>query len=216
VGMYSHFATADEQDRSFAYVQLKSFTKALEEVENAGIRPGLKHIANSGAIIDIPEANLNMVRAGMMLYGLYPSKDTSEGVPLRPVLSFRSRVVFLKEVPAGRSIGYGRTYFTKSPTRIATIPVGYGDGYSRMLSHKVEVLIRGKRFPGVGTVCMDQMMVDVGHDTTIHVGDDVTLIGKDGNEEISAWDIAKKVGTNHYEVLCMIAARVPRVITNDK
>jgi alanine racemase len=212
VGIYSHLATADEKDKSFAREQLQKFSGLIRTVEAAGIRIPLKHIANSGAILDIPEARFDMVRAGMMLYGVYPSRETSESVPVKPTLSLKSKVVFLKEVPAGKSIGYGRTYVTKKPTRIATIPVGYGDGYSRMLSHKVEVLIRGKRYPGVGTVCMDQMMVDVGNDTSVHVGDDVTLIGRDGNDEITPWDIAGKIGTNQYEVLCMIAARVPRVL----
>lgn len=214
VGIYSHFATSDEKEKSFAHEQLQRFTNAVKAIEGAGIRIPLKHMANSGAILDIPEAYFNMVRAGIILLGVYPSRETSESVPLKPVLSLKSKVVFLKEVPAGRSIGYGRTYYTKEPTRIATIPVGYGDGYSRMLSHKVEVLIHGKRFHGVGTVCMDQIMVDVGNDKSIHVGDDVTLIGRDGTEEITPWDLAKKIGTNQYEVLCMIAARVPRVITN--
>ncbi len=211
VGLYSHFATADEKDKSFACQQLQRFTKALKEIEAAGIRIPLRHIANGGAILDIPESYFDMVRAGMMLYGLYPSKETSESITLQPVLSLRSKVVFVKEVPANTSIGYGRTYFTSHPTRVATVPIGYGDGYSRMLSHKANVIIRGNRFPVVGSVCMDQLMVDVGIRNDIHVGDDVTLIGKDGTEEITTWEIAEKAGTNHYEVLCMIAARVPRV-----
>lgn len=211
VGIYSHFATADEKEKSFACQQLQRFTSAVKAIEDARIHIPLKHMANSGAILDIPESYFDMVRPGMMLYGLYPSKETSESIPVKPILSLRSKVVFLKEVPVGRSIGYGQTYFTQRSTKIATIPIGYGDGYSRMLSHKAEVLIRGKRFPVVGTVCMDQIMVDVGDSKDIRVGDDVTLIGKDGKEEITVWEIAKKVGTNHYEVLCMIAARVPRV-----
>ncbi len=212
VGVYSHFATADENDKSFAYQQLQRFTKAIREIEMTGIAIPLKHIANSGAILDIPESHFDMVRVGMMLYGLYPSKETSESIPLQPALALRSKVVFLKEVPARTSIGYGRSYFTERSTKTATIPIGYGDGYSRTLSHKAEVLIRGSRFPVVGTVCMDQLMVDVGTRSDIHVGDDVTLIGKDGEEEITGWEIARKMGTNHYEVLCMIAARVPRVL----
>lgn len=214
-GIYSHFATADERDKSFAYEQLQKFNDVVNAAEASGIRIPLKHIANSGAILDIPESFFNMVRAGIVLYGLYPSQETSESIPVRPVLSLRSKVVFLKDVPPGRSIGYGRTYVTKQLTRVATVPVGYGDGYSRRLSHTVEVLIRGKRYKGVGTVNMDQIMVDVENDKSIHVGDDVTLIGLDGTEEITPWEIAEKVGTNQYEVLCMIAARVPRVITHD-
>jgi alanine racemase len=212
VGIYSHFATADEKDKSFAYEQLQKFTDIVKSIDAAGISIPLKHIANSGAILDMPGSYFNMVRAGIILYGVYPSQETSESIPIRPVLSLRSKVVFLKDIPAGRSIGYGRTYYTQQPTRVATVPVGYGDGYSRRLSHKVEVLIRGKRFRSVGTVMMDQIIVDVENDRSIHVGDEVTLIGRDGNEEITPWEIAEKIGTNQYEVLTMIAARVPRVV----
>lgn len=216
MGIYSHFATADEKDKTFAFQQLERFNKASQAIEEAGIHVPLKHIANSGAILDIPNSYCDMVRAGMMLYGLYPSHETSESIPLRPILSLRSKVVFLKEVLGGRSIGYGRTYFTKKRTTIATVPIGYGDGYSRMLSHKTEVLIRGNRYPVVGTICMDQLMVDVGLGSAVRVGDDVTLVGRDGTEKITVWDIAKKVGTNQYEILCMIAARVPRVCLEGK
>lgn len=214
VGIYSHFATSDEKDKTFANEQLQKFANVVKAVEEAGIRVPLKHIANSGAILDIPESYFNMVRAGIILYGIYPSQETSESIAIRPVLSLRSKVVFLKDVPPGRSIGYGRTFFTQQPTRLATIPVGYGDGYSRRLSHKFEVLIHGKRFRGVGTVMMDQIMVDIENDRSIHVADDVTLIGRDGNEEITPWVIADRIGTNQYEVLTMIAARVPRVVRN--
>lgn len=212
VGMYSHFATSNERDKSFANEQLQKFADVVTSITQTGIDIPLKHIANSGAILDMPESYFNMVRAGIILYGLYPSRETSESIPIEPVLSLLSKVVFLKDIPPGRSIGYGRTYVTQQSTRVATIPVGYGDGYSRRLSHKVEVLIDGKRFQGVGTVMMDQIMVDVENDRSIHVGDDVILIGRDGNEEITPWEIAEKIGTNQYEVLTMIAARVPRVV----
>lgn len=212
VGIYSHFATAEEKDKSFARYQLIRFASAVNAIEASGIKVPLKHIANSGAILDLADASFSMVRPGIMLYGIYPSKETSRSVSLQPVLSWRSKVVFIKEVPAHTSVSYGRTYFTPRATRIATIPLGYGDGYSRMLSGKAEVLIHGKRYPVVGTICMDQMMVDIGKGSGIHVGDDVTLIGDEGNESITAWELAEKLGTNPYEVLCMIAARVPRTV----
>jgi alanine racemase len=214
VGIYSHFATSDQRDKSFANEQLQKFTDVVNSVAQAGIDIPLKHIANSGAILDMPESYFSMVRAGIILYGIYPSQEIHPSIPIKPVLSLLSKVVFLKDVPPGRSIGYGRTFVTQQSTRVATIPVGYGDGYSRRLSHKVEVLIHGKRFRGVGTVMMDQIMVDVENDRSIHVGDDVVLIGRDGNEEITPLEIAERIGTNQYEVLTMIAARVPRVITN--
>jgi alanine racemase len=211
LGIYSHLATSDESDKSFASKQVRKFNEVARTLESHAIGIPLKHIANSGAILDMPDSYFNLARPGIMLYGLYPSRDTSESIPLHPVLSLRSKVVFIKEVAAHTSISYGRTYYTQCATRIATIPIGYGDGYSRMLSGRAHVLIRGERYPVVGTICMDQMMVDIGTQAEIHVGDDVTLIGKDGRESISAWDLAEQTGTNHYEVLCMIAARVPRV-----
>jgi alanine racemase len=214
VGIYSHFASSDERDKTFAYQQLDRFNDVLLYLEKNGIEIPLKHIANSGAILDLPDSYYTMVRPGIMLYGIYPTLDTTESVPLQSVLSFKSKVVFIKEVPAGISISYGRKYFTTEHTRVATVPAGYGDGYSRRLTNQMEVLINGKRYPVVGTICMDQMMVDVGIDSTIHVGNDVTLFGKDGELFISAYDIADKLDTNPYEVLTGIAARVPRVVLN--
>jgi alanine racemase len=212
LGIYSHFATADHKDKTFANEQLSRFKEIIGYLDKAGIDIPFKHIANSGAILDMPESYYTMVRPGIMLYGIYPSRETSESIFLEPVLSFKSKVVFIKEVPAGRSISYGREYTTNKLTRIATIPVGYGDGYSRRLTSRSEVLIRGKRYSVVGTVCMDQLMVDIGLDDVIHVGDDVTLIGVEGKEFISAYNIADKLGTNPYEVLTGITARVPRVL----
>lgn len=212
VGLYSHFATADDKDKSFAYYQLECFTNVVNQIRSAGIDIRYVHIANSGAILDIPESYFTMVRPGMMLYGVYPSKETSENIPLKPVLSLKSKVVFLKEVAANTSISYGRKYFTRCKTKIATIPIGYGDGYSRRLSNLAQVSIRGRRFPVVGVICMDQCMVDIGESTDIHVEDDVTLIGSDGQKSISVWELADALGTIPYEVLTGITARVPRII----
>ena len=214
VGIYSHFATSDEKDKSFANGQLEQFHSVLDSMQKIGIEIPFKHIANSGAILDMPDSYCSMVRPGIMLYGIYPSEETSESVSLRPVLSLKSKVVFMKEVPAGKGISYGRKYITPSKTRVATVPIGYGDGYSRRLTNNADVLIGGKRCPVIGTICMDQLMVDIGFDLPVHVGDDVVLIGRDGSEMISAWEIAHKVGTIPYEVLTGIAARVPRMIMN--
>ncbi len=214
VGIYSHLATADERDKSFAREQLAKFSELLRKLEAAKIDIPYRHIANSGAIIDLPESFFTMVRPGLMLYGVYPSKETSESIPLRPVLTLKSHVVFIKEVPPGTSISYGRKYTTPARTRIATIPVGYGDGYGRGLTNRGRVLIRGRRYPVVGVVCMDQIMVDLGPEAGVHVGDDVTLIGRDGAESIGAWELADELGTIPYEVLTGVAARVPRVFIN--
>jgi alanine racemase len=210
-GLYSHFATADEADKSFAIEQLRRFNDVVAGAARAGHRIPYIHIANSGAILDIPGSFHTMVRPGIMLYGVYPSREAGRGIPLRPVLSLRSNVVFMKEVPAGTSISYGRRYTTAKATRIATVPVGYGDGYPRRLSNDANVLIGGKPYPVVGTVCMDQLMVDVGVDAHIHVGDDVTLIGPDDGAQIGIWDLSETVGTIPYEILTGIAARVPRI-----
>ncbi|RCK71790.1 MAG: Alanine racemase [Ignavibacteriae bacterium] len=210
VGIYSHLATADLKDKSFAHLQLERFNQVLDYTQKIGIDIPLKHIANSSAVLDLQESYYNMVRPGILLYGLYPSEEVSKSVSVEPILSLKSKIVFIKTVEANTSISYGRKYFTKNKTRIATIPVGYGDGYSRMLTNKTDVIINGKRFPVVGAICMDQIMVDIGEEN-VHVGDDVTLIGKDGNEFIDVWELANKIGTNAYEILCNLNTRVPRI-----
>jgi alanine racemase len=210
VGIYSHFATADERDKSFLKYQLKRFTDLIEKVKSSGIDIPEIHIASSGAILDSPDTFFTMVRPGIILYGVYPSQETSERFPVEPILTLKSNVVFIKEVAPGTSLSYGRKYFTKDRMRVATIPIGYGDGYSRGLTNIGEVLIKGKRHPIVGVVCMDQIMVDVGHEADVHVGDEVVLIGSSGSESISVWELALKSGTNAYEFLTGLAARVPR------
>jgi len=210
-GLYSHLATADERDKSFAFEQLRRFDAVVSAAARAGHRIPYIHIANSGAVLDMPQSYYNMVRPGIMLYGLYPSGECGRGVPLRPVLSLRSNVVFIKEVPPGTAVSYGRRHVTGRLTKIATIPVGYGDGYPRRLSNAGEVIIRGKKYPIVGTICMDQLMVDLGPEAPIHVGDDVTLLGREGGTEIPAWEISAAAETIPYEILTGIAARVPRI-----
>lgn len=209
VGIYSHFATADEGDKSFTLTQLERFETILYELKKSGIEIPIKHIANSGAIADVDRSVFDMVRPGIAVYGIYPSGQVSTGMNLKPVLSLRSKVVFIKRVPKNTGISYGLKYYTENDSNIVTVPIGYGDGYSRLLTNKGEVLIRGKRYPVVGAVCMDQLMVNVGDDR-VEIGDEVVLIGQAANEEITATELADKIGTIPYEITCMINARVPR------
>ncbi len=211
VGLYSHFATSEDPDRSFASRQLEQFQELVRSLEAVGIDVPLKHMANSGAIIALPGAHLDMVRPGIMLYGYPPGRDMDQRYPLRPVLSLLSQVAFLKKVDPGVSISYGRRYTTSRRTTVATIPVGYADGFPRLLTGRADALVRGRRYPVVGTVCMDAVMLDLGPDAEIVEGDPVTLIGSDGAERIDAWDIAARIGTIPYEVTCLIPKRVPRV-----
>ncbi len=209
VGIYSHFATADEGDKSFTLTQLERFESIISDLKRSGIEIPVKHIANSGAIADVARSTFDMVRPGIAVYGMYPSDHVSKGMNLKPVLSLRSKVVFIKRVPANTGISYGLKYFTEKDCNIVTVPIGYGDGYSRLLTNKGDVLIRGKRYPVVGAVCMDQLMVNTGDDR-IEIGDEVVLIGKSGDEEITATELADKIGTIPYEITCMVNARVPR------
>jgi len=214
-GVYSHFATSDERDKSFAYLQLEHFNNVLQSIHKQGIEIPYVHIANSGAILDLPDSYFTMVRPGILLYGIYPSQETSASILVRPVLSLKSKVVFMKNVQAHTSISYGRKHFTTTSTRIVTVPIGYGDGYSRRLTNQAEVIIGDHRYPVVGSICMDQIMVDVGEGGNVHVGDDVVLLGTHGDQSISVWDLADKLETIPYEVLTGIATRVPRIIINE-
>lgn len=214
VGVYSHFATSDESNKEFARRQLSSFRNIVGVVKDMGLRC-IFHIANSGAVLDMPDSYFDMVRPGIMTYGYYPSLETTESVDLKTGLSLKSNIVQVKTFKSGMSISYGRKYFTKGPTRIAIVPIGYGDGFTRLLTGKASVLIKGKRYPVAGTITMDHLMVDLGNDFDIQPGDEVTLVGKDGDQAISAWDIASSLGTIPYEVLCMITNRVPRVYNNN-
>jgi alanine racemase len=210
-GIYTHFATADERDKGFARTQLNRFFEVASTLSNSSIDIPLKHCANSAAVLELKDSYFDMVRPGVLLYGYFPSHEINEGLPIRRALSWRSRIGFLKTVEAGTPISYGRKYVTDAPTTIATVPLGYADGLNRNLTNRGEVIIRGRRYPLVGTVCMDQVMVDLGASSNAKIGDDVTLIGIDGDEEITAWDIADKLGTVAYEICCAISDRVPRV-----
>lgn len=210
-GVYSHFATADEADLSFARQQLASFQQVLATLSEKGIELPISHIANSGGIINLPESHFNLVRAGIILYGLYPSAEVEkELLPLRPALRLKARVTQVKRVPPGAGISYGQIYHTSRETNIATLPIGYADGFSRLLSGKARVLIGGKPFPVVGRICMDQCMVETG-DYPVKVGEEAVLIGRQGEEEITADELAQLLGTINYEVICMISDRIPRV-----
>jgi alanine racemase len=211
VGVFSHFASSEEPGLAFARAQLSRFHDVLEELRRRGIQIPLRHMANSGAIINFPEAHLEMVRPGLMLYGYTPAKDMHTAGRLRPMMALRSRVAFVKQVGAGTSISYSRKYYTPSPTFVATVPIGYGDGYSRLLTNRAEVLIRGARYRTIGSICMDHLMVDIGNSGEVSVGDDVTLIGSDGGNSITCWEVAEHMGTIPYEVICLITPRVRRV-----
>lgn len=210
-GIFTHFASSDASDKKMANRQLELFNDFIEKLENRGINIKLKHCANSAGIIDMPGADMTEVRAGIALYGMYPSDEVNKkAVVLRPALELMSHVIFVKKVPAGTGISYGSTYVTTTETEIATIPVGYGDGYPRNLSNKGYVLINGKKCKILGRVCMDQFMVDVtGMD--VHEGDVVTLIGKDGDRCITVEELAELAGTFNYEFVCNLGKRIPRV-----
>lgn len=210
-GIFTHFASSDASDKKMANSQLELFNDFIGKLENRGINIKLKHCANSAGIIDMPGADMTEVRAGIALYGMYPSDEVNKkAVVLRPALELKSHVIFVKKVPAGTGISYGSTYVTTTETEIATIPVGYGDGYPRNLSNKGYVLINGKKCKILGRVCMDQFMVDVtGMD--VHEGDVVTLIGKDGERCITVEELAELAGTFNYEFVCDLGKRIPRV-----
>jgi alanine racemase len=210
-GLMTHFADADLRDKQFASKQMSRFETLLKELDAKGVAIPLRHAANSAALLDYQQALFTMVRPGLMLYGYNPLEEKPAGVDLLPVLSLVTRIAFFKKVPAGIPISYGRTFVTKRESLIATIPIGYADGYSRGLSNKAEALVRGVRASVAGRVCMDMCMLDVTDVPGVCEGDEVVLIGKQGNERITADDIAVKTGTIAYEVLCDIGSRVPRV-----
>ncbi|MDO9536404.1 MAG: alanine racemase [Bacillota bacterium] len=215
-GIYTHFAAADEKEKGFTRHQLSLFQNILTMCANKGINVPLKHAANSAAALGLPETHLDMVRVGISLYGYYPSKDVkSELVSLLPVMSLKSRIIFLKRVREGTPISYGRTYLAGEDTTIATVPLGYADGYSRLLSNKGYMLVSGKRAPIAGRVCMDYTMLDLGKVSSAEEGDEVVAYGFQGSEEITADLAADQLGTISYEVLCNLGSRVPRVYYRD-
>ncbi len=210
-GVMTHMAEDGLEHRSFTQQQLGFFNQAVSLLAQAGLKIPIRHVANSAMTIDLQAAHYNMVRPGIMLYGYLPSKSLVHPVDLRPVMALKTSILHLKRLPAGTSISYGRTFTTQRESLIATLPVGYADGIPRALSNRGEVLVRSRRAPVVGRVCMDMMMVDLtGHDD-VRVGDEVILMGRQGQETITADDLAQKTGTIAYEILCGIGPRVPRV-----
>ncbi len=209
-GIFTHFAAADDGSDDFTLKQIENFNKVLSLLSEFDFK--IKHAANSAAIEDFPTSHFDMVRAGIILYGLSPSKNMRNNLDLKPVLSLKSVISHVKFLKKGSTVSYSRTYFAEKDVRVATVPIGYADGYTRMLSEKgADVLINGKRCPIIGRICMDQLMVLVDEDEKINIGDTVVLIGKYGDECISVDEIAEKRNTINYEVICDLGARVPRV-----
>ncbi len=213
-GIFTHFATADMADKTRTYKQMEAFQQLIQLLQLRGIEIPIKHCSNSAGIVDLPEANMNMVRAGIILYGMWPSEEVKHTMDLEPVMSLKSHVSFVKDLEAGREISYGGTYITERSMRIATVPVGYGDGYARSLSDKGYVLIRGQKAPICGRICMDQFMVDVSHIKGVEEGDEVTLLGKDGAFSITMEELGDLSGRFNYEFACLITPRVPRVLVD--
>ncbi len=209
-GIYTHFSSAGRDD-FFTTYQIEAFEKLLSELEKNWIKIPLKHAANSIATVDFKRSHLNLVRPGLIIYGMYPKHTFPKLIKLKPALSLKTKIVFIKDAPPGRAISYGRTFITQKQTRIATLPIGYADGYGRKLSNKGEVLVKGQRARVIGKVTMDQTMIDLGSISGVKVGDEVVLIGKQGLDEIRAENLARLAESIAYEVVCGISNRVPRV-----
>ena len=218
-GIFTHFATADEADRTKTYHQMTLFREYVDRIErDLGIRIPMRHCSNSAGIVEIPEANMDAVRAGIILFGLWPSDEvqTDSKIQLRPMLSLKSRVVYVKTVPEGQEISYGGTFTTTRDTRVATVCIGYGDGYPRSLSNLGDVIIKGQRVPILGRVCMDQFMIDVTDvRVPVRVGDQVTLIGREGDACITMEELGALSGRFNYELACDIGKRIPRIYKRD-
>ena len=216
VGIFTHFATADESDKNYSNKQYKKFTDFNEKLVSKGVNISLKHVSNSGAIIDMPNTYLDGVRAGIVLYGYYPSEDVlKQNLDLKKAITIKTQVAHVKILDKNEYVSYGRKFKTERKSIIATLPIGYADGYSRALTGKAKVIINGKFAPVVGTICMDQCMIDVTDIGDVHVGDEVIVLGKDKDLKFDADDMAKAMGTINYEVLCMIKQRIPRVYIED-
>lgn len=212
-GLYTHFASADEKDKVYTNMQFERFTSIVNELNRVGVYIPVKHVCNSAGIIEFPHMHFNMVRPGIALYGLYPSLDVNkEKIKLKPAMTLKANIILVKDVEKETCISYGRIFKTKRDSRIATIPIGYADGYTRLLTNKGEVLINGQRAPIVGKICMDQCMVDISNiKGDVNVGDEVVLFGQQGEEEINVDELAHSIGTISYEVVSIIGKRIPRV-----
>jgi alanine racemase len=210
-GIYTHFATSEMTNKSFAKKQLELFNELLFSLKKNGMEFPIVHTANSGAILNLPESYFDMVRPGLALYGYYPSEEFKSVIELKPIMNLKSKVTYIKRVDKGISISYGRKYFTKEKTFIGSIPIGYGDGYWRGLSNIGKVYINNKLYPIVGAITMDWLMVNLGAKTDVHIGDDVLLMGKENGNSLTASRLARMLNTIPYEILCSTASRVERI-----
>lgn len=209
-GIFTHFSKADEIDKTYTNMQMDRFVRFCDRLNELGMTGFLRHCSNSAGFLEVPEAQMDLARTGIIMYGMYPSDEVSRELPLRPVMELKSHVIFVKDIAPGTAVSYGGTFVADRPMRIATIPVGYADGYPRTLSNKGSVLIRGKRAPIIGRVCMDQFMVDV-TDIDAEILDEVTLLGKDNEEEITIYELGDLSARFPYEFVCVIGKRVPRI-----
>lgn len=210
-GCFTHYSCADTCDKTYSQKQLALYTEMTNELEAAGVNIPLKHISNSAGIIDFDKTHFNMVRTGIITYGLYPSNEVNMNFGLKPAMSFYSKIAHLKTLGAGHGVSYGATYITKGETKIATIGVGYADGYPRALSNKGRVIIDGEYAPVIGRVCMDQIMVDVTNIKNVKVGDTVVLVGEQNGKKITVEELADNAASFNYEFVCGIGMRVPRI-----
>ncbi|SFD16681.1 alanine racemase [Clostridium uliginosum] len=218
IGIFTHFSTSDEKDKEYTHEQFNKFTSFVGALSDIGIEIPIKHASNSGAIMDMPETYLDAVRAGIILYGYYPSNEVNKKVlSLKPALTLKASISHVKEIDKDMYISYGRTFKTERKSVIATIPIGYADGYSRLLTDGAKVIVNGKLAKVVGKICMDQCMIDVTDIGSVNVGDEVIILGQEGNLKLDADDLAEIMGTINYEILCMLKYRIPRVyIKNEK
>ncbi|MFW6147617.1 MAG: alanine racemase, partial [Thermodesulfobacteriota bacterium] len=214
-GVYSHFSTSDEYDKEYAYLQLARFQKILNQIKMVKKKPSVVHMGNSGAILDIPESYFDAVRPGILMYGHYPSSETSASIKIRQVMTLKTFVAQVRKMPEGSPVSYGRKWVTKRPTTIAVLPVGYADGIDRRFTNNGEVLIGGKRFPMVGTITMDYLMVDVGNEP-IRPGVETIIWGESPQGTIQVLDVAEKLGTIPYELTCGVSKRIKRVYLGDQ
>lgn len=216
-GIYTHFATADKPGSRFAATQLEIFLDLLASIRKAGLEIPLRHVANSGALINMPESHLDMVRPGIALYGLFPSPEIDRRrIDLTPAMCLKTRVVHLKKVPANFPVSYGKTFMTKSPTVIATVPIGYADGYSRAFSNRGHMLVGGQKAPVIGRVCMDFTMLDVGHIPKTSLYDEVVVFGKQVDASLPVDELADSLDTINYEIITSVSERIPRYYMGDQ
>lgn len=210
-GIFTHFASADEKDSTYTYEQFEKFMSICNELQRIGIYIPVKHVCNSAATLNFPEMHMDMVRPGIIMYGIYPSEYIDRNIiDLKPVMAFKANIIMVKDVEKNTAISYGRIFTTKRKSKIATVPVGYADGYTRLLSGKGKFLIKGYEAPVVGRICMDQCMVDVTDIEGVKVGDEAVIFGFQGDKFISVEDVARDIGTIAYEILCIIGKRIPR------